>query len=322
VHFIINPMTRKKAPTLKYAATRAMAGQNSSKLLNRLSEDVCSVYDPFCPKAYGSTRPVGSSTPTIPFTLKQVFTVATGAAGDAWFVLYPGADTDCISSFTTVNPNWPAVAAPATSLGSFPSFGSTVRVVSAGLTWHDIAPSTDAGGYVIVMNVSSPSDSMYDGGTHTLSSLINSNETFITDRHQPGTVILSPTNNVQADEFQAAGTAVNSVANPWAAVALAINGKPSTNVLMVTVVVHYELTLNESSIPGTTRPERSLVVTATKSFSNTFINKASEEAGSIIRRKAMGIIKRLAGTAVRAGANYLTGGVSGYLMDQAIPEVV
>jgi hypothetical protein len=213
--------------------------------------------------ANGSKRPSGCGAHTISLRAVSTTSITTGTGGDAYCLFVPGPSDDSLEISAPTTTLFPATTGLTTSIVTFPSFAARGRVVSAGIKWHDIAARTETGGVVIPMLVDEPT-TLLDGNTHTLAELMTSYNGTVTDRRQPGYAILQPINNAQVDEFRVlASTFTNDDGeNPWPGLLLYVNGADSSTVLQVTVVVHYEVTVDIQGYPGTPSPRNEFLQSA------------------------------------------------------------
>jgi hypothetical protein len=290
--------------------------KRTSKVSERQVQNVCAVYDPFCKASFGAKRPSGPGVLTLPLTFRSVFTVTTGTGGDAYFAFVPGPNPLSVTQLSPANDTWTAVATPLTTMGTFPNFAGQVRVVSAGLTWHDIAPMTATGGDVIVMPISDPNSQLWNNATHTLADLIVQTEGHVTDRRKPGTFILTATNQTLADAFLAQTVLNDSDDNPWPGICLYVSGAASSNVLRVEVVVHYEVTIDATAIAGTR--------TQTNPSASSILSQASSQffEGGVkyVKNKVHSWARNMLNRTIRSGISTLTGPIYPMIEDY-IPEV-
>lgn len=220
---------------------------------DNLVHEICARIDPFCGAAAGAKRAGGSSGMTLPYTYVTNITVTTGVAGDAYVGFGPGPNPGaCVTNLAPTTSLFPATGAHPDAIGTSPSFISAIRVVSAGVKWHDVTALTAAGGVVIPM-IADDGLLLLDGNTHILADLIRSYRGVAYDRRKPGYAILQPTDNNTASQFQRINNAGSEAdTNPWPTFMMYVSGPNSTAVLNVQLIMHVEIQVDpDSGVPGT-----------------------------------------------------------------------
>jgi hypothetical protein len=213
-----------------------------------LVSKLCALDDPFCSHAIGAVQPGGSGEFTIPVTLKGAATVTTNVNGDAW-VLMRACNSDL--SLGIYGQGTLTATVFTDSIGSFPAYADQVRLVSGGIKWHDIAPSTTSGGMCQVSTVSDLAD-VLDGVAHTPAEIATAYPTRFLDRRDKGLFVFKPTDVIDYQRFQdpTSATGYTGVSDPWNNLAMYVTGAASTAVIIVEWQMHYECTLNLGATSG------------------------------------------------------------------------
>jgi hypothetical protein len=173
---------------------------------------------------------------------------------------------------------------------------------------------------MVVMDVTSPNESVWNNGVHNLADLINTCKGQIVDARKPGSYILAPVNPIRADEFLETTTLNDSIDNPWPGVLIYVQGPASTAILAVEVVIHLEVTLTSASgstLGGKSEPN-AFLSSVSKKLKSTFIEGGKKQVENVAQR----IVRGLVGTAATALGTFfggpvggaLTGGAAGYLL--------
>lgn len=304
---------------------------NPSRKRTRMSratyEAVCSMMDPFCPAAQGRHSPYGTSQVTIPVTLVGTAQITTNAGGGACFLMQPGPTEECIGIFNSTT-SFTANAFN-TSVGSFPSVVSDVRVVTAGVRWWNVMPATAGGGAVHVAPLSD-CRSILDGGATTYSSLLSIAGTQITDLRESGVFIFKPSSPADVENFNEAstgGSPSGAAQGGWNAVCINFRGPASTTVATVSWVVNYECTIDiQTGFTGTSSiPRNPALILAQESGPSNLFTGSYESfkhyVDDTIRVYGDQFLKtgikkgvEIAGNAIFPGAGTAIGGIGDILM--------
>jgi hypothetical protein len=267
-------------------------------------QSACSILDPFCVHAKGARRPDGLGTNTLPFQVRQLVGITTGAAGARRYLIVPGCG---VYGYSFADPAAGTITMPATwttlGNGSFISTNaSEVRIVSFGVRMLSVLPATTSSGYVIVGTVANPTISQVQAEgrvtypEHSLRPLTAGSEF----------CWVSKPTGAGAHAFRPVSGLANNMSDfDWTALSIEIAGGPnSTLCFMAEVIVNVELTLKESEsathpmaqiIPPTrpTNPVATTVQTVVHSQMPSFIEQPLAAAGKFIEEKAGAVVEGL-----------------------------
>jgi hypothetical protein len=157
------------AAKLNYAVpTRNQRGSTSSIVSKALYNQVCALTNPFCPEAKGSRIPDDDSAPSLPVTLKGMWTFDTTTGGDFAIAIQPSIE-NTVKSATAISGN------TITTWGDYGSFGDATtvtnnaakyRIVSFGARVYSTLAPTNKSGWMKVMTSSSDTSNgfVFSGG--------------------------------------------------------------------------------------------------------------------------------------------------------------
>jgi hypothetical protein len=224
-----------------------------------LLENVCALNDPFCPKSKGMRFVSATGNlATLTYQSRLLVTATTNTNGFVGFYIDPQfslklGTADIYRPLIQVGsaPGYVATGVPSVAdsvlAAAYASdeFGSG-RVVSAGVRWWDVAPSTSAGGNVVVME-------MNGFQAFRRATNINCDETQvgscndIFDRRTPASWISRPC-DAQAYEFVDPLEDNVAINDKRTSLLMFITGGDSETVLSIEIVINYEFTVGASSI--------------------------------------------------------------------------
>jgi hypothetical protein len=202
---------------------------------------LCSLTDPFCPAAKGARLPTGGASRTFAYQSRTLIGCTLTAATNECFVFCPSTATPSyFHAATTSAPNVTSF----TALINGDSLNTTVvagasagRLVSAGVKWFSILPSTTAGGAMIVTETDNAQAMAGQTGltlpTNTVSGV--GSDVNIMDIRNPCTYIFGP-----KDET---GNLMSNFANinyPYTQVIFQMNGSAAGLVGYFEYVCNYE----------------------------------------------------------------------------------
>lgn len=306
-------MVKQKNKSKKRQMT--VSRRPSSAQAQTLAKKVCALTDPFCHASHGMRWTDDGDSATITYQRREVVTVTTGATY-AWAYLqfFPGNGGD-LDTYTSAAATGNAATIAANASGTFTVTDSeTVRVVSAGARWFDVAPATSAGGHVIASECQSYNH--VAGKTVTSGDANFTNKVKVYDRRQPVTWISKPTATNAYGWYQPSATPTQDVTNRRSGLILAVTGAAGTAVLEVELVVNYEFTINADTllarIAGASPSNPSTrfaakVAYEMESSMDTFVARSSDAAIQHLENVALHYVKK--GLAATAG--YLLGGPAG-----------
>jgi hypothetical protein len=172
--------------------------------------------------------------------------------------------------------------------------------------WTDIVAATGAGGVVFVMIIPQPSD-VYNGAAHNLADMMQVYESKTFDRRKGGTVHLTPTNDVQANDFLPQSTVADANNVPWPTALMYVSGPASTNVVTVTVQVNYECHVAGTDIPGIIRAHRPVVESTMKKVTNGVFEGASNVVSNKVEKWAMDTVEGIGEAALDYAGEFFAG---------------
>jgi hypothetical protein len=184
----------------------------------------------------------GRNTVTIPYTVKQRYTIKTHLTyGTKVFVFSPGHG----DYWNTMDDNGgytaTAIASGSTTFHTLLADFAQYRLVSAGLKWTAIQGANAELPEVNVRSVSNYSDIVSDGGTLDTSDLNwgNSVRTYFPRQGEGGTFISTPTTS-KAEEFDDVKSS-SMGDDHWDACLIEVSGAVDTNYISVEMIMHFEL---------------------------------------------------------------------------------
>ena len=315
-------MANNKSKKNKKRPQRSRGGTQQH---GHLIKHLCSVTDPFCNHANDARSPAGSRSRTVPFTMKGRFLMQTGTLDDNYFFFRASNSSDNYGNST---PNVTAGTFPGRttytgSTGTWPTYFEQVRVVSAGVKWHCVLPSTAVGGSVVVIPLDDDSD-LLDGTPHTIADLYNSPGAEIVDVRKPGQYILPIVKEQNYGKFETPGTTQTVLDSPFGNVLLYVTGPTSTPTLQFELVIHYEGILKTTSAVamGAQSAPKPMLLHYQKIAKQGFFSGSAEHVAQFLKREASLYASAALRGAVRYGAQALfpevpgAGAIAGMLMDQ------
>jgi hypothetical protein len=220
-----------------------------------LAHQTCAVIDPFCPAARTARWFSTGANATLTYQIRYHVTLTTGATGNAGLVFVPS-----INGYTSISVGTDTVDL----LTKFPNTGSlpwistigtgsvtNARVVSSGMHWWDVAPTTSAGGTTVV-NTFNDAKTMETTGVFNTMTIGLNNETFYKDRRKEGYWISRP-NETDSYEFNApfGGAPANYQSNNMnmrSCAILGVTGAANTAVLECVFVTNCEIQISPNEI--------------------------------------------------------------------------
>jgi hypothetical protein len=293
-----NTKSRRRAGRARKTQAPASKAPGMVPNMEKLTRDICAATDPFCDAAHGAASPFGTKLVTIPVSLRGFDTITSNVNGDA--ILLFRCTTSTIGYTAVVNNNF-TTAVLVSSVGTFPSFVSQARIVTAGVRWWNIIPATAGGGTIGVVAISEMADLM-DGVQHTSAQLNATSGVVISDLRTPGAFIFQSRDEIKSREFSNISTSTGILDSGFNGLALTIAGPVSQKILAYEWSFNYEVVLDPSQgvAVGTPTPAVPLVVAAINQFG----------LSSYITGDRDRIIKTMEARAFRAGAAVLRQGAS------------
>lgn len=342
-----NKNKNKKNNNSKPRRARRRTGRKSTAMivhpsagLSQTAHKVCSITDPFCVQALGQRWPDGTSVRTVPYQVRFVLPMTTGANGNVGAVFYPGfvkyggnffqalTTTDFLGTMATFDPT--NVKTSKISEAYFiPSDGqiSQTRLVSHGIRWiPSVTPMLAKGNTVMCQGY--PVDGFFQTAAFgmptawsswKIGSIRDDSTTLMGYAAPAGPEARSfhPPEGFFADEV--ATTQFRVATRDWTPLFFAILGaEASSQVGFLEVVYNFELvyTLDSAMIAFAPRPSpaNSVLTDASNHVMTVMdgvVKTTAAAAERAIVNKAVGFLE---GAINRAGAfvgGYLTGGPIG-----------
>jgi len=278
---------------------------------NKLATEICSVTDPFCPHAEGAYSPYGTNQMTIPVTFKGFSSLTTNTEGNAALLFRASQST---VAFTRKNDLGAVVniAAYTDSAGTFPTFTSEARVISAGIQWHCVVPATAAGGTLAVVPVQNDAN-IVGGGSISYANLTTTPGTQLTDLRSSGSFVFAPTDLTSREFADTSATTGVYTPDSWNAVMLLVSGPVSQATINFSWYIHYECLINASqgiSLGKAVQP-KPLVVRAIEALGSNYggyYEGAKAQVTAQIKAFGSRAAKLLLTKAITYGGNYLMPG--------------
>jgi len=287
----------KKAPNVKFGVPKQLVSQ------------VCGLSDPFCEHAGGAKYPDSSSIKTLPYSRRLRFTIGTDAGGYANVVLNPQ------YSYSPWANNNVYAANVVTSFSNFAAYAtiagvSSYRIVSQGFVIRHIVSPLNSAGMIYVRLYGSENGASFgpiDTTTYNASSVGN-----IAVQDAREVAVVFPHTSQMPQVFYPVSSDSASVGSTiahgfgFATISLA-GAIPSTAILEVELVTHYELVFEDSSdlaqVSTPSHAANAMLTGATAVVTSTLrpiVHEGVSQFGKLIVSKA-----------VAAAGSYLGGPVGG-----------
>jgi len=214
------------------------------KASSKLVSQVCALTDPFCGHAVGAKYPDQTSARTITESLRMSVAVPADANGNgaidfstSLVAPYSLPSSQAVSGQVTWGP--PLATGLPTTL--FATYGTTYRVVTAGVRILNTSSATNSSGYMMVGKVQTPSNSDV---TDFAVSAMESAQTFSLEH---GLEVLS----VFKPKGAGAQTFYTNTYEQWDSIAVIWTGAPVGATLVFELVVNYEFIIANTSVSST-----------------------------------------------------------------------
>jgi hypothetical protein len=211
------------------------------------------------------------------------------------------------------------------NIGTFPSFISEARCVSAGIRWHCTLPLTGEGGTVSVIPLADDT-TFLDGNTHGLSDLLVTPGVEIANIRDPGVYVFPVLEPTLANQFQAVSSnAATGLNAGFGGVILCFNGPLTSYFSSVEFVFHYEGVIDETVNfgGGKKQPGSPMLEYYRDNSPGGYLRGASDHIMRMLKDRAISFAKRYGVQFARTAANAMLPGLgnAAYMLTNAIPDV-
>ena len=299
-------MTQRKNKRKNNKRRSAPRRKGYSSLSTKTVNDLCAVSDPFCKHAK-TVAPYGTNSYTIAFQKKTVFNVTTSAYGSSYSLFRASESIYNYHTQSPVSSDFVGISAYDAGLGTYADLVADVRIVSAGLHWHSLLPSTSTGGNLVIIPVADDNQ-LLDGNNHDFEDLYNSPGTIVTDIRDPGTYVLPVGDKTMARKFKTKvqnGNVITDMGHE--AVLLYTEGPASTNVLTFEFVINYEgiidTTISNMSL-GSPQVPRPLAIQYAGEVANGYFQGALQRTQKSMKERAIAYARKWSERFFKAGIEH------------------
>lgn len=296
------PKSMDISPKRKRVSRRRAKGPNRAPRVNKLSNQLCGVFNPFCVHAEGSKVASVSTVNTISFLAQHTTAVITDAAGQLAYRASCGLDLQHTSAFTFTGPDITAITASNSPYQStITQWASTYRVVSSAVHLQYIgAPLAAAGRFRICLVPTGTGLGSFDGEVFPISIGGRSGNYIDVSAYEllEGITVPLVAGSVEARQFEPDSS--TTTIQHWQGVSVIGTGLPvSTSLLMATTCQYLELmpeiNTAEAHISTTNPSPTSIYEQAVALMNNglSFVMGSIEAFDAETARRAYEIARRL-----------------------------